>query len=168
RRFIETVWDENSDEYKRLTDEGLLMNDGTLLRGYPSLPPDAKIARVKIERLPFMIPRTLRDLMMKRFAHFGTVLDVGLDFDEGTFFDQGYVILDLNCPHPSQPETLRREVDWFADDQRMLRLSWDEMPPYCRYCQKEDHCRAGCPDIRKSKQCYNCNELGHLSKDCPR
>ncbi|KAI8369936.1 hypothetical protein BD560DRAFT_397134 [Blakeslea trispora] len=34
----------------------------------------------------------------------------------------------------------------------MLRLTWNEMPPYCRYCQKDNHC----------------NDLGNISKDRPR
>ncbi|KAI8047422.1 uncharacterized protein B0P05DRAFT_642297 [Gilbertella persicaria] len=53
-------------------------------------------------------------------------------FDTDTYFPtlEPY----LNRPHPTMPETLRREIDWFNDGKRMLRLTWDEMPPYCRYC----------------------------------
>ncbi|KAI8373787.1 hypothetical protein BD560DRAFT_446294 [Blakeslea trispora] len=168
RRFIETFWDKSSAEYERLIGDGLQIDDGRLTKGYPSLPSDAKVARIKVERLPFINPLQLRDLMYKRFAHFGSVLNAGLQLDGKSFFGQGYVILDLNCPHPTEPESLRREIDWFDDGKRMLRLTWDEMPPYCRYCQKDDHCRADCQELLQLRQCYNCNELGHISRDCSR
>ncbi|OBZ80594.1 hypothetical protein A0J61_11357, partial [Choanephora cucurbitarum] len=147
RRFIETFWDKTNAEYEKLLGNGLTMDDGTIIKGYPSLPSNAKVARVKVERLSFINPLSLRDLMFKRFAHFGTVLDAGLQLDGKSFFGQGYVILDLNRPHPTQSEFLRREIDWFNDD---------------------DRCRADCPDLHKSKQCYHCNDLGHISKDCLR
>ncbi|KAI8369937.1 hypothetical protein BD560DRAFT_489874 [Blakeslea trispora] len=62
RRFIETFWEKTSAEYERLLGNGLTMEDGTVIKGYPSLPSDAEVARVKVERLTFINP-----LNFKRF-----------------------------------------------------------------------------------------------------
>ncbi|KAI9260838.1 hypothetical protein BY458DRAFT_260117 [Sporodiniella umbellata] len=42
------------------------------------------------------------------------------------------------------------------------------MPPYCRFCKKDDHCRADCKDRLGHLSCFNCNEKGHVICDCPR
>ncbi|KAI8380134.1 hypothetical protein BD560DRAFT_388656 [Blakeslea trispora] len=167
RRFIETCWDMESPVCKTLLGEGLTMDDHTVIRGYRSLPADAKIARVKVERLPLIHPLRLREQMVERFSHFGEVLDAGLHMDGNVFYGQGYVVLNLNKPHVTEPQTLSRIIDW-GDKDRDLLLTWDEMPPFCRFCQKYDHCRADCDALRNSRQCFNCNERGHISRDCPR
>jgi hypothetical protein len=81
RRFIETSWDRESVEYEKLISAGLRMEDDTIIKGYLSLSAEAKIARVKIERLPLYHPRKLRDLLTKRFSSIGEVLDVGFHMD---------------------------------------------------------------------------------------
>lgn len=47
-------------------------------------------------------------------------------------------------------------------------MHWKDMPQYCRYRQKPDHCRADCPELLVPKQCHNCNEPGHLARQCHR
>jgi hypothetical protein len=167
RRFIETKWDTTSPHYKKLISEGLKADDRTIIKGFPSLPADQQIVRVTVERLLLIHPVQLRKKMFERFAHFGQVLDVGLDLDHEFFYGRGYAVINISEPNMDEPETLRRVINWFNEDRELL-LTWSEMPKYCRFCQKSDHCRADCPDLYKSKQCYNCNELGHVNKDCPR
>jgi hypothetical protein len=77
--------------------------------------------------------------MFERFAHFGQVLDVGLDFDYDFFYGRGYAVINISEPNMDEPETLRRVIDWFNEDRELL-LTWSEMPKYCRFCQKSDHC----------------------------
>jgi hypothetical protein len=86
RRFIETCWDRESPEYEQLISTGLVMNENTVIKGFPSLSADAKIARVKIERLPLCHPRKLRDMITKRFSTIGEVLDIGFHMDGKLFF----------------------------------------------------------------------------------
>ncbi|RCI05933.1 hypothetical protein CU098_012969 [Rhizopus stolonifer] len=42
------------------------------------------------------------------------------------------------------------------------------MPDICRLCQASDHCRADCPDLKNYMKCFNCNEKGHMMRQCPR
>jgi hypothetical protein len=167
RCFIETGWDRESAEYEKLISTGLEMPDGTVIKGYLSLSAEAKIARVKIERLPLCHPRKLRDVLTKRFSSIGEVLDVKFHMDGKVFFGQGYVVLNLQPKETKVTEKLSHVLPW-PEQNRQLLLTWDEMPPYCRYCQKDDHCRADCPELIKTKYCFECNEQGHIVRDCPR
>lgn len=167
RRFIETSWDRESPEYDQLISTGLTMDDNTIIRGYPSLSAEAKIARVKIERLPLCHPRKLRDMLTQRFSSIGEVLDIGFHMDGKVFFGQGYVVLNLKPTGFEVTESLTRVLPWPSENRQLL-LTWDEMPPYCRYCQKDDHCRADCTELLRTKHCFECNELGHIIRDCPR
>jgi hypothetical protein len=134
------------------------MDNGTVIKGYPSLSAEAKIARVKIarvkiarvkiERLPLCHPRKLRDMITDRFSSIGEVLDIGFHMDGDVFFGQGYVVLNPQPKKMVVTEKLCRELPW-PEENRQLLLTWDEMPPYCRYCQKPDHCRADCPEITR-------------------
>jgi hypothetical protein len=62
------------------------MDNGTVIKGYPSLSAEVKIARVKIERLPLCHPRKLRDMITDRFSSIGEVLDIGFHMDGDVFF----------------------------------------------------------------------------------
>ncbi|OBZ82455.1 hypothetical protein A0J61_09498 [Choanephora cucurbitarum] len=106
RRFIETCWDMESSVCQTLLGEGLTMDDHTVFEGYRSLPADAKITRVKIERLPLIHPLRFREQMVERFSHFGAVLDSGLHMDSSVIYGQGYVVLNLNEPHATGPQSL--------------------------------------------------------------
>ncbi|OAD01760.1 hypothetical protein MUCCIDRAFT_111103 [Mucor lusitanicus CBS 277.49] len=59
RTFIETCWGTKSDVHQRLITSGLEMNKSTTIKGYPSLPTDAKIRRVHVDNLPLKEPRVL-------------------------------------------------------------------------------------------------------------
>ncbi|GAN01200.1 hypothetical protein MAM1_0005c00632 [Mucor ambiguus] len=166
RTFIETCWDTNSDVHQRLISSGLEMDKSTIIKGYPSLPSDAKVQRVHVDNLPIKEPRLLRDLLQKRFSSLGEVLDLGFHLDGRMFYGSGYVVLNLNTTHPIT-EKLSRELPW-AEEGRKLLLKWDDMSQYCRYCQSLDHCKADCAELRNLMICHTCNEHGHLSKQCPR
>ncbi|RCH99604.1 hypothetical protein CU098_006828 [Rhizopus stolonifer] len=169
RTFIKTAWDVISDVYSKICSDGLTFEDNVNIKGYRSLPSDAQIARVRVERLPLIHPVTLREQIKRRFSAFGEVLDIGFIKDGECFVGQGHVVLNHNpiCAEVETFEKLSRVIDWI-DGQRDLLLTWDEMPPYCRFCQKEDHCRADCKELLKTKHCFNCNEKGHIIRDCPR
>ncbi|CEP19709.1 hypothetical protein [Parasitella parasitica] len=166
RSFIETCWDTDSDVYQKLITSGLEMNKSTILKGYPSLSSDAKVQRVHVDNLPLKHPRILRDLLQQRFSSLGEVLDLGLHMDGRLFYGSGYVVLNLNSPHPIT-ESLSRELPW-PEEGRKLLLKWDDMPQYCRYCQGLDHCKADCAELRNLLVCHTCNDRGHLSKQCRR
>ena len=42
--------------------------------------------------------------MVERFSHFGAVLDSGLHMDGSVFYEQGYVVINLNEPHATEPQ----------------------------------------------------------------
>lgn len=84
-----------------------------------------------------------------------------------TWMGKGYVVLNLQSEKTKITEKLCRSLPW-PEENRQPLLTWDEMPPYCRYCQKDDHCRADCAELLKTKHCFECNELGHIIRDCPR
>ncbi|OBZ87526.1 hypothetical protein A0J61_04422 [Choanephora cucurbitarum] len=64
----------------------------------PSLSSDAKVVQFKLEKLPYINPLSLRDLIIKRFAHFRA----GPQLDGRSFFGQGCVILYMNRLHPTE------------------------------------------------------------------
>ncbi|KAL9537597.1 hypothetical protein MBANPS3_011639 [Mucor bainieri] len=166
RTFIETCWDTKSDVYQRLISGGLELDKTTTIKGYPSLPTDAKVQRVHVDNLPLKEPRLLQDLIRQRFSSLGEVLDIGFHLDGRMFYGSGYVVLNLNTKQRAT-EKLSRELPW-ATEGRKLLLKWDDMPQYCRYCQSLEHCKADCAELHNLKVCTECNEHGHRSPQCPR
>jgi hypothetical protein len=76
----------------------------------------------------------------------------------------------LNIPadtEDQQVETLEHVVTWI-DNKTQIHLKWSGMSTYCRYCNKDGHCRADCEELLMTKLCYQCNNRGHLAKHCPR
>jgi hypothetical protein len=64
---------------------------------------------------------------------------------EKCFFGQGYVVLNLKPTNTEVTEELSRVLPW-PEENRQLLLIRDEMPYYCRYYPKDDHCRAECAE----------------------
>jgi hypothetical protein len=189
--FLETLWLPTSPGRKVLIEEGITLEDGTYLKGFPSFSEDANIVRITMEKLPFLPAVQLKKEMAERFSCFGQVLDHGIfKTENGIFQGEGYVTLNLtlsNDPvnecldlHPDGSECngkrhlepLQRVIIWDSrskeEEQRQILLQWAQMPAFCRQCQKPDHCRADCPDYHKWAICYHCNKRGHVSKNCDR
>ncbi|KAG0973253.1 hypothetical protein G6F29_012954 [Rhizopus arrhizus] len=172
RTFIETQWTLGSRGYTTILNDGITLSDGTFVKGYKSLPSDAKIVRLRLERLPLRPVKKLTKEMEARLSCFGEVLDLGLIKSGGCNVGIGYATLNIDPVESplERLEKLQRVIDWDdgEGDIRHVYLQWDEMPPFCRICQKEDHCRADCPDLKKCLECYNCNKKGHMRHNCPR
>ncbi|KAI8090882.1 uncharacterized protein B0P05DRAFT_584001 [Gilbertella persicaria] len=102
---------------------------------FPSLPADAKIVRLKLDRLPLKAPQRLRKDM------------------ENCLSEYGYATLNLTPANTNDLpfESFQRVIPWMDDDGeiRQVLLQWKNMPDFCRLCQASDHCRADCPDLKK-------------------
>jgi hypothetical protein len=53
----------NSKGHNTLINEGIALGDSTVVKGYPSLPMDAQIVRLKLERLPLQPIKKLTKTM---------------------------------------------------------------------------------------------------------
>ncbi|KAL7315188.1 hypothetical protein PS15m_006673 [Mucor circinelloides] len=170
REIIETCWIHNSTGHQAIL-KGFNLKDGTFVKGFPSLPANDTILNVHLDRLPMEPVPVLKNLIRDRLSHFGEVLDYGISFTQGDYVGQGYATLNIT-PKPNEPayETMDRIIYLRLDSgaNRQVLLKWQDMPDFCRLCQKPDHCKADCPDARKYMQCFNCNQHGHKSRNCPR
>jgi hypothetical protein len=150
--------------------------------GYPSLSPDSNILQITFSNLPRQYGRSkgglqeLRHDMFANLSRFGTIVDYGTVRGlAGVYSDRGYAVLATNGD-----SALTHALDWkyrclFADDAENsaetsveVYATWDSMSPYCRYCHASDHALADCSKKKSKISCYNCNEIGHMAKSCPR
>ena len=182
--FLETMWLPTSQGRKTIIEEGITLEDGTFLKGFPSYPADATIVRLTMENLPYLPAIKLKEEMAKRLSCFGDVLDHGISRIDGIFHGEGYATINLTlaniadnecmashtdgsaCPGHKHLESLARVILWDHVEQRKVLLQRDKMPDFCRNCQSTDHCRADCPDYKKWVRCYHCNQTGHVAKNC--
>jgi hypothetical protein len=166
------MWTVGSVGHRAIIEDGLTLEDGTYVKGFPSFPADAHIVQLKIERLPFLPSTLLKTELETRLSKFGQVLDMGLQLSNRCYTGRAYATLNLTrISADSTPyEELNRILIWEDDDgkERDVFLQWDKMPDFCRSCQASDHSRADCPHRKAAWKCYNCNETGHLSRQCPR
>ncbi|KAK4517179.1 uncharacterized protein ATC70_000511 [Mucor velutinosus] len=143
RKIMETCWIHDSPGHTAIL-QGFNLTDGTFVKGFPSLPAN--------------------DCHILEKSY-------GISFTQGDYVGQGYATLNIT-PKPYEPayETLDRIIYFRLDNgtNRQVLLKWQDMPDFCRLCQKPDHCKANCPDAKKYTQCYNCNQHGHVSRNCPR
>ena len=170
REIMETCWIQDSPGHAAIL-KGFNLPDGTFVKGFPSLPANDTIVNVHLDRLPMEPVPVLKNLIKDRLSHFGEVLDYGISFTEGDYVGQGYATLNTT-PKPDEPayESLDRIIYMKVanDTNRQILLKWQDMPDFCRLCQKPDHCKADCPDAKKFTQCFNCNKHGHKSRNCPK
>ncbi|KAI9252082.1 hypothetical protein BY458DRAFT_582713 [Sporodiniella umbellata] len=144
------------------------IKDAAQLKGFSSLPLEAQIARVKVDGLSLLHPAVLREQMEERFSSFGKVLDIGFVKDREWLCGRGYVVLNLNLSeYRGEPYEKSSGAIGRLGGTREVLLTCDEMPSYCRFCQKDDHCRADCQDRLRYLSCFNCNGKGHAIPDCP-
>jgi hypothetical protein len=138
---------------------GITLPDNTFVKGYKSLPAEAQIVRLKLERLPFKPVSILTKEMDHRLSKFGNVLDLGIIRSDGCLTGLGYVTLDINpaANKGKHLQALQRIIQWDDGDGeiRQIYLQWDEMPPFCRFCQSHEYCRADCPDLKKLVERYH-------------
>ncbi|OAD04286.1 CCHC-type zinc finger transcription factor [Mucor lusitanicus CBS 277.49] len=170
REIMETCWIHDSPGHQAIL-KGFKLKDGTFVKGFTSLPANDTIVNVHLDRLPMEPVPVLKTLIRDRLSHFGEVLDYGISFTQGDYVGQGYATLNIT-PKPNEPayEALDRIIYFRLENgvNRQVLLKWQDMPDFCRLCQKPDHCKADCPDARKYMQCFNCNQHGHKSRNCPR
>lgn len=171
RSFIETLWTVGSTGYQSVLN-GITLEDGTVVKGFPSYSAEATIIKIDLEKLPFLPTRLLKRDMYERMSQFGEVLDLGIKKHSGCFTGCGYVTIDVT-PKPDAPpyEPLDHIILWDLEagvPERHVQLQWNDMPDFCRICHASDHCRADCPKLKEFLKCHNCNLRGHVIRDCPR
>lgn len=170
REILETCWMKDSPGHQAIL-KGFKLKDGTFIKGFPSLPADDTIVNISFDRLPMEPVPVLKSIMKDRLSHFGEVLDYGISYTQGDYVGQGYATLNTTPRPDEEPyEPLDRIIYMTLDSgkNRQILLQWQDMPDFCRICQKGDHCRADCPDYKKYIQCHNCNGHGHISRNCDR
>lgn len=170
RSFVETAWRPDS-QGEKATLGGYLLEDGTFIKGFRSLPAEADIVRIKLDRLPLRLEDQLQSEMRLILGQYGQILNLGLYYTSmGCFMGQGYATLNLSPTNRDDTDErfpLRHVIPWIEDGRQVL-LHRDTMPAFCRLCQEDDHCRADCPSIQKlfTMPC-NCNDKGHIQRNCP-
>ncbi|KAK4512394.1 uncharacterized protein ATC70_003093 [Mucor velutinosus] len=149
---VETLWLPTSTGRKYLIENGITLEDGTYLKEFPSFAEDANI---------------VRNLPGEEYATLNLTLSHDPRNECMDLHEPGF-----ECNGKRHLEPLNRVIIWDSrvkeDEQRQTLLQWDQMPAFCRHCQKPDHCRADCPDYHKWANCYHCNKPGHVSKNCDR
>jgi hypothetical protein len=172
RSFIETMWTQQSIGHVAIL-KGFTLADGSFVKGFESYSADSKIIKIELEKLPFLPSRLLKKEMNDRMSRFGQVLDLGIKKSSGCYTGSGYATIDIS-PKPNQNspyEPLDHIILWDTEegaDIRHVHLQWNDMPDFCRICHASDHCRADCPKLKEYLKCHNCNQRGHLIRDCPR
>jgi hypothetical protein len=149
RSFIETMWAPGSIGRQTILEKGITLEDGTFIKGFNSLPADAHIVHLKLERLSFMPHSLLKKDLETRLSAYGQVLDLGLSLSGRCYTGRAYATLNLTPlnveAEPYAP--LQHIVTWIEEsgNEHDVFLQWDNMPDFCRNCQASDHCRADCP-----------------------
>lgn len=118
--------------------------------------------------------------MLSNLERFGSIIDCGVVRGlAGVYSDRGYVVLATDSS-PSNTDLLTHAIDWtylplalntseaIATTSVEVYATWNSMAPYCRYCHASDHALLDCLKKKAKVSCYNCNELGHIAKSCPR
>ncbi|RCI05932.1 hypothetical protein CU098_012652 [Rhizopus stolonifer] len=95
RSFIETSWTKDSPGYKAILNTDIRLEDGTFVRGFLSLPDNAKIVRFKLDRLPLKAPQRMRKDMENCLFEYSRVSDLGINRSHDCFTGQGYAALNL-------------------------------------------------------------------------
>ncbi|KAG1143256.1 hypothetical protein G6F37_007038 [Rhizopus arrhizus] len=135
---------------------GITLPDNAFVKGYKSLPAEAQIVRLKLERLPFKPVSILTKEMEHRLSNFGNVLDLGIIRSDGRLTGVVYVTLDINpaANKGNHLRALQRIIQW-DDEIRQVYIQWDEVPPFCRLCQSHEYCQTDCPDLKKFVEHYH-------------
>ena len=130
----------------------------------------AQIITVTLSHLPMMKKEKVLKGLTSSLAPFGKIFDVGIFVDTATrlFMGRGYAVLDVSAGREDKAyHPLTHVISWKDMDNEIIRATWKNMPTWCRYCHQEGHAISECALATAGLICYNCNERGHRSKECP-
>ena len=195
RRDFSRVYAEivvSPSKYIQFAQEGFELKTQGKFLAFPSLSPSAEVLKISLSGLPSQYGRRqggldqLRTDMNHNLRHYGKIIDSGLVTNSsGVYTGSGYVVLELSTLETSDSScSLSHLIDWsfqpidYSDvstlslcqsfDRIQVRATWATMPPFCRYCHSSEHALKDCSVRRTATTCFNCHEVGHISRSCPR
>ncbi|KAI7893964.1 uncharacterized protein EV154DRAFT_499742 [Mucor mucedo] len=124
RSYLETVWTMGSHGRNTILNEGIILSDGTFVKGFLSLTDKDQLIHVELHNLPFLPLLSLKYEMEIRLRFFGDILDLGVFKRGGCFTGLGYAILNIT---PTLPNSKKFEplpdggIPWITDDDE----EWD-------------------------------------------
>ncbi|KAI9495432.1 hypothetical protein BDB00DRAFT_732196, partial [Zychaea mexicana] len=134
-----------------------------------SLPPNQKITKLELEKLPIGIPaKELEEGLRASLSPFGSVLHLSLYRAAAGWF-QGYGCAVLsNHEEDDSLDGLTHRIEFGQVGSRLRHFyaTWKDMGTYCRYCHNDDHSIDTCP-TRLAQGCFNCSRRGHKASECP-
>ena len=137
--------------------------EGFTVYGFPALPSDDTVLRIKLTNLPFISEAQLKEGIFDLLAPYGVVLEGGIMIDHGWYDGTGYAVIRIPSGTTVPPVT--HELSW--NDVSVVYATWSAMPLHCSYCHKPNHSRVDCP-IRADLRCWTCLATGHLRIHCPK
>lgn len=146
----------------------LVIGENTRFQATRSLPPDHKVTKVRLEKLPLLPKSALEEGLRKCLSRYGHIIQIGL-YEEpkgGWFLGRGFAVLSS---HPAEQfAQLTHRLHWgdITGTDRSFFAYWDTMGLHCRYCHETTHALVDCP-VRPSRRCFNFQRMGHFASNCP-
>ncbi|OBZ81168.1 hypothetical protein A0J61_10783 [Choanephora cucurbitarum] len=182
RVFAEIVV--SPSKYSQFIQAGFKLKTQGNFSAFPSLSSSSEILKISLSglssqygRLQGGLDQLCTDMCCGQwFNHHST----------GVYTENGYVVLEIKSSESSNspPHSLSNLIDYSYQpinyqesaqlclhknfDRVQVKATWASMPPFCRFCHSPEHALADCLLRRKATTCFHCNELGHISRVCPR
>ncbi|CAO0796326.1 unnamed protein product [Mucor circinelloides] len=168
QRYIEIYPNEEIEQ--RFLTEGVLYDLGSSkVQLFPckSVNGEGKLIQVNLTDIPFFHKDQLLHDLKEVMGHFGTLLDIGLNYEQpmGWFMGSDYAIIQqlLGEVYPKLSHT----ITWTnGSDNEFCHAPFPDMPIWCRYCHDEGHTKFECKKALAHIICYNCDLSGHRQADC--